>query len=360
MLVIASGAMAQEDASATAFRRAQELRHGINLSNWFASGDLSPQHLASAVTEADLTAIHAMGFDSVRIGVEPSLIARHGQLTPANPAALAALHKAVDEALAAHLAVTLCVFPSDDYKHGLSGEWGIGELTETWRILATRFAGSDPEHVFYELINEPEVQDAYRWMGIEARLMEAVRGVDPEHTIIAAGANYSSLEDLLATEPLHDRNVIYTFHFYEPYPFTHQGATWGSAEWPYYKSIPYPATPAQMMEQLKEVPGDLARYYLYLYAAGGWNAETIAGRVAFAATWGKERGVPVIANEFGVYRDTADAASRMRWLHDVRTAFEGNGIGWTMWDYAGNFGVVRSVNGKTEPDAAVLDALGLK
>ncbi|GGG94142.1 glycoside hydrolase family 5 protein [Silvibacterium dinghuense] len=353
-------AQTQADSAATAFRRAQELKSGINLSNWFASGDLSPQHLTTAVSEADLAAIHAMGFDSVRIGVDPSLIERHGDLQPANPAALATLHKAVDEALAAHLAVTLCIFPSDDYKHQLSSEWGVGELTETWRILAASFAQTDADHVFYELINEPEVQDPYRWMGIEARLVEAVRSVDAQHTMIAAGASYSGLGDLLATEPVHDANVIYTFHFYEPYPFTHQGATWGSAEWPFYRSIPYPATPQQITEQMKAVPSDLARYYLYLYAAGGWNAETIAGRIAFAAAWGKECGVPVIANEFGVYRDTADAASRMRWLHDVRTAFESNGIGWTMWDYAGNFGVARRSGGKIEPDAAVLEALGLK
>ena len=25
-------------------------------------------------------------------------------------------------------------------------------------------------------------------------------------------------------EPLHDSNVIYNFHFYEPFLFTHQGA----------------------------------------------------------------------------------------------------------------------------------------
>ncbi|HZD50064.1 MAG TPA: hypothetical protein VE178_15080 [Silvibacterium sp.] len=74
----------------TAFDRAASLRHGINLSGWFAgSRDLSAQHFDTFTGEADLKLIHDMGFDSVRLGVEPSLIARHGSLTPANPEALA-------------------------------------------------------------------------------------------------------------------------------------------------------------------------------------------------------------------------------------------------------------------------------
>src|SRR5271170_3059303 len=66
-------------AQTPAFDRAASLRHGINLSGWFASsGDLSQQHFDTFTNEADLKLIHEMGFDSVRLGVEPSLIVRHG------------------------------------------------------------------------------------------------------------------------------------------------------------------------------------------------------------------------------------------------------------------------------------------
>ena len=66
-------------AQSPAFDRAASLRHGINLSGWFASsGDLSQQHFDAFTNEADLKLIHEMGFDSVRLGVEPSLIVRHG------------------------------------------------------------------------------------------------------------------------------------------------------------------------------------------------------------------------------------------------------------------------------------------
>jgi endoglucanase len=345
-------------AQSVAFQRAQSLQHGINLSGWFAGSDLSPNHLETFTNEADLKFIHEMGFDSVRIGIEPSVIARHGQLQVANPAALEALDHAVSAALANHLAVMLCAFPNDDYKHNLANARGVDDLVLFWRILATHFAGADHDRIFYELINEPEVPDPYRWMGIQARLVEAIRAIDEQHTIIATGANYGSLPDLLQLEPLHDTNVIYNFHFYEPYPFTHQSASWGSAEWPYYKDIPYPATPAMIAAQLRNVPGDLARYNLYLYAVAGWSRESIAGRIAFAAAWAHERNVPLIVNEFGVY-ERADPVSRARWIGDVRSALEANHIGWAMWDYRGDFGVVHREDNQITPESAILKALGL-
>jgi hypothetical protein len=40
-------------------------------------------------------------------------------------------------------------------------------------------------------------------------------------------------------------------------------------------------------------------------------------------------------------------------------AFEKNHIGWAMWDYQTNFGVVTKSNGVTTPDVDVLNALGL-
>src|SRR5579883_2262422 len=186
-----------------AFERAASLRHGINLSGWFASShDLNEQHFNTFTSEADLKLIREMGFDSVRLGIEPSLIIRHGSLTPANPQALAALDRAVDEILANHLAVMLCVFPSDEYKHNLSTDRGVDEFVLLWRVLAAHFVRSDPSKVFFELINEPEVSDPYRWMGIQARVDEAIRNVDTEHSIIATAGNYGSLPDILQLEPL--------------------------------------------------------------------------------------------------------------------------------------------------------------
>jgi endoglucanase len=60
-----------------------------------------------------------------------------------------------------------------------------------------------------------------------------------------------------------------------------------------------------------------------------------------------------------VYRAAATAEDRAAWIRDVRTALEKNGIGWTMWDYAGGFSVVTRENGVSTPDAITLRALGM-
>src|SRR5204863_3235450 len=103
-------------------------------------------------------------------------------------------------------------------------------------------ARRDPERLFLEIINEPMVEDAYRWMGIQARVAAAIRDGAPRHTIIAAGPRWSSVDELLRIEPLADRNVIYNFHLYDPHTFTHQGATWG-AEYSLHQACPLPFKP---------------------------------------------------------------------------------------------------------------------
>ena len=77
----ASGAapMATSGAVAgVAERRVGHLRHGINLSEWFqAGGDpngLTKQHFDSAITDEDLALIQAMGFDHVRLCINPCLL----------------------------------------------------------------------------------------------------------------------------------------------------------------------------------------------------------------------------------------------------------------------------------------------
>lgn len=344
----------------TAFRRVELLRRGINLSGWLASSsDYSQQHVETYITPADLRLIHAAGLQYVRLGIDPAPLVRSGLNSQEASAFLRNVDTAVDQALQAGLAVTITVFPNDDYKQQLNTQKGVDGLVMLWRFLARHFAGRDPEHVFLELMNEPEVNDPYRWMGIQATVIEAIRQADTTHTIIATAAKYSGLDDLLLLKPVRDANVIYNFHFYEPYPFTHQGASWGSSEWNYFHNVPYPATPETLRSALAAVPDDSARYMLFLYGAGGWGQRSMLARLQFARAWADEHRVPLICNEFGAFRDTAPAESRAQYVHDVRTDLEQLHIGWAMWDYRGNFGLVTHNGTEIAPDAVVLQALGL-
>ena len=360
LLFLAMSAVAQTDARATAFRRAATLTRGINASGWFGGwGDYKPERTSTWITADDLKLMRSLGLTYVRIGVDPVYFG-YGRPDSADKAALwKRLDDAVDLTISSGLIVDLCVFPSDTYKQQLANDHGTTQFRFLWEALAKHFANRDSDHLIFELMNESEVQDPYRWIGIESTVITAIRHLDTTHTIIATGANYGSLGDLLTTQPLADENVIYTFHFYEPYQFTHQGATWGSPEWLYYKDIPFPATLDQLDSNLKSIPNDMARYQLFLYADGNWNADSIRQRIDFAAAWGREHNVPILCNEFGAYRDTAPPDSRARYIEAVRSALEADHIGWAMWDWSGNFGLVTRKDGHTTVDPAIAHALGL-
>jgi endoglucanase len=78
-----------------------------------------------------------------------------------------------------------------------------------------------------------------------------------------------------------------------------------------------------------------------------------------AAQWGRLHNVPVWCGEFGALKTWAKPEHRRAWLRDVRAELEAHGIGWTHWDYAGDFGIVSGPRGQREPDALSLEALGL-
>ena len=343
--------------------RAQHLRHGINASNWFAQnpGHYSARYTDTEITPADIALMARLGFDNVRISIDAVPLQQY-PLGPdgLNADFLSRLDRAVDGFLSHGMAVQIDLHPEDDYKQRLrSDPYSVDRFIMLWRKLAAHYASRHPDLIFFEILNEPEVNDPYRWAGIQERAAAAIRQVAPHNTIIATGPNYSDIPDLLAMYPLADGNVIYTFHFYDPHVFTHQGASWSVPWWSLEHGIPYPPTADSMQSLLQEIPDLANRYDLENYWLDHWDAPRIRALIDEAAEWGKLNNVPLLCNEFGAYRQYTDPESRNRWIHDVRTALEADGIGWDMWDFHGGFGVATREGGKSVPDPATVKALGL-
>jgi hypothetical protein len=152
--------------------------------------------------------------------------------------------------------------------------------------------------------------------------------------------------------------VIYNFHCYDPFWFTHQQATWAGDVAKNLKDVPYPSSPELVEKILPQIANEASRNQLKWYGKEQWNAEKIDGLIARAAAWGAKHGVVLTCNEFGVYRK-APAADRCRCIADVRTALEKYKIGWCMWDYAGGFSVATGQPGNRAADPETLKALGL-
>ncbi|MDT5121824.1 MAG: endoglucanase [Acidobacteriota bacterium] len=342
--------------------RLVHLRRGINLSHWFSqspSNDYSEKHLQTQTTAQDIALIKRMGFDHVRFTINPDPLMDESDLTRLKPEYTRHLDDALDMILAGGLSVIVDIHPSDEFKIRLrTDDRAVANFIGFWRALAQHLSARDPERVFLEILNEPMAEDAYRWIGIQARVTAAIREGAPRHTIIATGARWSAVDQLLLLEPLADRNVIYAFHFYEPHTFTHQGATWGADYWPYLKNIPYPSS-TEIISALPAVEQQSAQGALKQYGEERWNAEHVKRVIEQAVEWAQKHNVPLVCDEFGVYRAFAPTTARLRWIEDVRTALERHGIGWTMWDYAGGFGVAVKKDGVATPDPQTIAALGL-
>jgi endoglucanase len=361
-LVSATFAHPQQAGADVATLRAQHLRHGINASMWFAQAphNYSKERLQTYTTADDIALIARMGFDHVRLSIDADPLVEWQRSQNGHTDFMTELDRVVKTMVENHLAVIIDIHPESSYKAPLrQGTNSVQHFTALWRQLATHYASSDPEYVFFEIMNEPEQDDPYRWQGIQAVVAEAIHDVAPNHTIIAGGAHWSGLEDLLMLQPLAQANVIYTFHDYEPFPFTHQGATWTSPEVQPLRAIPYPSSTDAVSSKLDQEPELAGKYFLEQYGLGRWDADRVEKTIEFAAKWSQLHHAPVYCGEFGVLRDYAPPAMRAAWLRDMRTAMEKNNIGWAMWDYQANFGAVTKSNGVTTPDVKVINALGL-
>ena len=124
----------------------------------------------------------------------------------------------------------------------------------------------------------------------------------PRHTIITSGPNWGGIDGLKKLKLLPDRNVIYSFHCYDPFTFTHQGATWTSPAVRPLHDVPYPSSPEAVKPLLAglESKPDSKRMVEW-YGKERWNKEKLAARFRQGIEWGAKNHVPLYCGEFGVF-----------------------------------------------------------
>jgi aryl-phospho-beta-D-glucosidase BglC (GH1 family) len=359
---LAMACVAQAQRSGVAFQRAEHLMRGVNLSAFYAqSQDYSPARLDAYMSVADMRALKAMGFDHVRLSINPEPLILEPKTGELRPAAMAQLDKTVQQLTDAGLNVVLDIHAEESWKAGLrQGQDGAARLFAFWSQFAAHYSRTDPERVYFEVMNEPTMLDLYRWEGIQAHAVATIRRAAPRHTILATASRYSQIKYLLTMEPVHDEDVIYTFHDYDSMWFTHQGATWATPGLAPLRGVPYPSTPQNIQAVLAKQSDQKTRAGLERYGQERWNAQRIATEVGTMAAWARRRGVPIYCGEFGVYAAYSDPAARVLWINDTRSALEAKHIGWAMWDYDGIFGLaVKGKDGTVVVNQVVLRALGL-
>lgn len=256
--------------------------------------------------------------------------------------------------------------------------------------MARRLMPFGTERVALELMNEPRLKckgaDQERWQDMLKQMVRRARTASPAMTLIATGACVSSADGLMALDPaaIGDRNMLYTFHFYDPFSFTHQGAQF--IPWPdkYLDEVPWPANARPIEEPMARIARNVAanakldffarekakigaQHNLQKLYANNAGPDTIKKKFAEVADWAKQHGISghqILIGEFGVLRKQADkpgalCEDRLRWLADVRKAAERHGFAWSYFSYDGPFALILSDNDR-RLDQPVLASLGLK
>jgi endoglucanase len=106
--------------------RAKHLRRGTNLSEWFAqvydAKGCTKEHFESWNTLADLALIKAMGFDHVRLSLNPKAMWQHNDADEIPAEYLTYLNTAVKMILEEDLAVVIDIHPDGDFKEKLTND----------------------------------------------------------------------------------------------------------------------------------------------------------------------------------------------------------------------------------------------
>lgn len=363
-MTFASGAQAGADPSAQGVAgvpasRLARLATGANVCRWFRYPTATTDDFfANYLSDDEAAAMRRMGLRHVRLCVAPKVLMNPDTGMPM-ARELAFVDAAINRFVKNDLMVVVDIH--NEERALVETPEGQAKFIKLWTALAQHWSKTNPEMVMLEIVNEPvfDGKEA-EWSNLQERLVALIRAKAPRHTIVATGPNWGGIDGLRKIKPVADRNVVYSFHCYDPFAFTHQGATWSSDNVKPLRNVPYPSSPEAVAPLLPSLPAD-AQALLRQYGEERWNRERLAARFGQAIAWGKQHGVPLYCGEFGVFPPHSDPAARARWFNDFGSILSENGVGWASWGWDEGFGFNRQrENGRLVVDEVVVKSLGLK
>ena len=376
------------------------MKRGLNLDQWTTwvgedqwsdpKAILPYPEWRKFLKDEDLKALKDAGLDFLRMPVDPSPFLSDKTLALRDDLYASVLDSArMINRAGLKVIVDMHLIPA-----GGGRKVGMGEVMDDPRIfdayvemtrkMARTLAAEDPTQVAFEPMNEPivdcEADGTNLWPERQQRLFAAARSSATRLTLILTGACYSSSTALAKTDPkaIPDDNVIWTFHSYDPFLLTHQGATWAGDFIPYVTGLPYPlsAVPrAELDTTLDTIRARIKAKAPWLRQSGllAYLDEQVASMdtpekllalmdapFERVDAWAKANGIKpenITLGEFGMIRQeygnpyVMPAQYRAAYVKDMIKRAEAHGFSWSVWGYGGAFGVVDAFNGeKAEPD----------
>jgi endoglucanase len=292
----------------------QRLGRGVNLGNALEA----PREDEWGMTlQAEyFTLIARAGFDSVRIPIKWSAHAQNAAPYTIDAQFFERVDWAVEQAKANNLAAIINIHHYDELVSDPEGQ--TERFLALWEQIATHYQ-NEPGTVLFELLNEPNSGlTVARWNKILAQGVAMVRRSNPTRAIIIGPGQWNNIGYIGTLELPDDPYLIVTFHYYDPFPFTHQGAEWvdGASAW-----------------------------LGTTWDGGKFEQSAITDAFDGAVQWAKAHNRPLFLGEFGAY-SKADLASRQRWTRFVAQTAVERGISFAYWEFGAGFGVYDRARGQ--------------
>jgi len=317
---------------------AKGFMRGVNIANYL---EVPPGERWSRLhTVDDLKSIRAEGFDHIRL---PVCWHQYTGPTPdfkLSGEIFAKADEMVTNATALSLNVIINIHNFNEFTTDPAANkaWFLA----IWRQIAAHYVDA-PAGVDFELLNEPkDAATTVRMNPIYAEAIREIRKTNPHRTIFVGPGKWNSPDELANLRlPDDDDNIIVTVHCYEPFMFTHQGASWAGPD-RRVTGIVFPGPPKVPLEPdpglgVKPWVLDWIHRYNTLPSANNPSSpEAFRRKISQAKTWSEEYGRPIHFGEFGAFTK-ADQASRTRYYAAFRQALDEAGIGWAIWDWKSGF-----------------------
>ncbi|TVR75075.1 MAG: glycoside hydrolase family 5 protein [Marinilabiliales bacterium] len=293
--------------SGTAFEINQRLGRGINIGNTFEAP--SENAWSNPWNPEYVQIISGLGFDHIRVPVRWEPRSMETPPYTIDPDFLKRIKGVIDKALEHGLHVIINMHHHDNVLKDPSGQ--KERFLAQWEQIAGYFSDY-PDSLLFEVFNEPHGDFTARmWNEFFAEALSVIRVTNPGRTVLVGTAEWGGLGGLRHLEIPDDPNLILTIHYYNPFRFTHQGASWSSGADAWVGT-----TWDDTDEERQAVKDDFK----------------------FALDYSKKHNIPIHIGEFGAY-SAADMDSRVRWTTWVTRYFEQMGFSWAYWEFSAGFGI---------------------